>query len=151
MCCILIHRREKRFGILNTKGFFNVLFAQSECFDLLWLISLRTAEKLFFRLKNLIFTFFLTRDMTPIRVRTCWRDSPSRGTPSAKVSAPSAPGSHRCLMKRETYALKTKKHVAEHVRGGILLGLQALAADFKNRQEENFHCLVWTQKEYKVK
>lgn len=51
-------------------------------------------------------TFFLTSDMTPIRVSTCWRDSPSRGTPSAKVSAPSAPGSHKCLMKRETYALR---------------------------------------------
>lgn len=50
-------------------------------------------------------TFFLTSDMTPIRVSTCWRDSPSLGTPSAKVSAPSAPGSHKCLMKRETYAL----------------------------------------------
>lgn len=53
-------------------------------------------------------TFFLTSDMTPMRVSTCWRDSPSRGTPSAKVSAPSAPGSHKCLMKRETYALPGK-------------------------------------------
>ena len=40
-----------------------------------------------------------------MRVRTCCRDNPSRGTPSAKVSAPSAPGSQRCRMKRETYAL----------------------------------------------
>lgn len=47
-------------------------------------------------------TFFLTSDMTPMRVSTCCRDRPSRGTPSAKVSAPSAPGSHRCRIKRDT-------------------------------------------------
>ena len=40
-------------------------------------------------------TFFLTRDMTPMRVSTCCLDSPSRGTPSANVSEPSAPGSQR--------------------------------------------------------
>lgn len=51
------------------------------------------------------FTFFRMSDITPIRVRTCCRDSPSRGTPSAKVSAPSAPGSHKCLIKSDTYAL----------------------------------------------
>lgn len=42
----------------------------------------------------------------PIRVSTCCRDNPSRGTPSAKVSELSAPGSHKCLMNKETYALK---------------------------------------------
>lgn len=47
-------------------------------------------------------TFFLTSDMTPMRVSTCCLERPSRGTPSAKVSAPSAPGSHRCRMKRDT-------------------------------------------------
>lgn len=47
-------------------------------------------------------TFFLTRDMTPMRVNTCWRLSPSRGTPSAKVSEPSAPGSHRWRMNKDT-------------------------------------------------
>lgn len=47
-------------------------------------------------------TFFRTSDMTPMRVSTCCLDRPSRGTPSAKVSAPSAPGSHRCRMKRDT-------------------------------------------------
>lgn len=47
-------------------------------------------------------TFFLTSDMTPIRVSTCCLDRPSRGTPSAKVSAPSAPGSHRWRMKSDT-------------------------------------------------
>lgn len=50
-------------------------------------------------------TFLRINDITPIRVRTCCRDNPSRGTPSAKVSAPSAPGSHKCLMKSDTYAL----------------------------------------------
>ena len=43
--------------------------------------------------RGLGLTFFRIKDMTPILVRTCWRDKPSRGTPSAKVSAPSAPGS----------------------------------------------------------
>lgn len=47
-------------------------------------------------------TFFLMSDITPIRVSTCCLDKPSRGTPSAKVSAPSAPGSQRCRIKRET-------------------------------------------------
>lgn len=52
-------------------------------------------------------TFFLTRDMMPILVRTCCRERPSRGTPSANVSAESAPGSQRWRMKREMYALNT--------------------------------------------
>lgn len=47
-------------------------------------------------------TFFLISDITPMRVSTCCLDRPSRGTPSAKVSAPSAPGSQRCLMNRDT-------------------------------------------------
>lgn len=51
-------------------------------------------------------TFFLMSDITPIRVSTCCLDKPSRGTPSAKVSAPSAPGSQRCRIKRETQALQ---------------------------------------------
>lgn len=47
-------------------------------------------------------TFFLRSDMTPIRVRTGCRHSPSLGTPSANVSAPSATGSHKWRMKRDT-------------------------------------------------
>ena len=44
-------------------------------------------------------TFFLISDITPILVRTCCLDRPSLGTPSAKVSELSLPGSHRCRMK----------------------------------------------------
>lgn len=54
-------------------------------------------------------TFLRINDITPMRVRTCCRDSPSRGTPSANVSAPSAPGSHRWRIKRDTYALKNRE------------------------------------------
>lgn len=56
-----------------------------------------------------ILTFFFTRDMTPIRVRTGCLQSPSRGTPSANISEPSATGSQRCLMKSDTYALPEKQ------------------------------------------
>ena len=52
-------------------------------------------------------TFFLTRDMIPILVRTCWRDKPSLGTPSANVSLLSAPGSQRWRINNDTYALNT--------------------------------------------
>lgn len=53
-----------------------------------------------------VITFLRIRDITPILVNTCCRLSPSRGTPSANVSALSAPGSQRWRMNRETYALK---------------------------------------------
>jgi hypothetical protein len=53
-----------------------------------------------------VITFLRIRDMTPILVNTCCRLRPSRGTPSANVSALSAPGSQRWRMNRETYALK---------------------------------------------
>ena len=56
-------------------------------------------------------TFLRTSDMIPIRVSTCCRDSPSRGTPSANVSALSAPGSQRCRMKSDTYALNSRSHL----------------------------------------
>lgn len=62
-------------------------------------------------------TFFLTRDMTPIRVRTGCRHRPSLGTPSANVSAPSATGSHKCRIKRDTYALVKKKERRNAVCG----------------------------------
>lgn len=42
-----------------------------------------------------VVTFLRISDITPIRVSTCCLDNPSLGTPSAKVSAPSAPGSQR--------------------------------------------------------
>lgn len=58
---------------------------------------------------SLCLTFFLTRDMTPMRVRTGCRHKPSLGTPSANVSAPSATGSHKWRIKRDTYALAEKK------------------------------------------
>lgn len=51
-------------------------------------------------------TFFFTKLMTPMRVNTGCLHRPSLGTPSANVSEPSATGSHKCLMKRETYALQ---------------------------------------------
>lgn len=44
---------------------------------------------------KILHTFLRINDMTPIRVRTCCRLKPSRGTPSAKISALSAPGSQR--------------------------------------------------------
>ena len=47
-------------------------------------------------------TFLRIKDMTPIRVSTCCLERPSRGTPSANVSALSAPGSHKCLINNET-------------------------------------------------
>lgn len=47
-------------------------------------------------------TFLRISDITPMRVRTCCRERPSRGTPSAKVSAPSAPGSHKWRINSET-------------------------------------------------
>lgn len=52
------------------------------------------------------FTFLRINDITPILVSTCCRLSPSRGTPSAKVSALSLPGSHRCRINNEVYARK---------------------------------------------
>lgn len=45
-------------------------------------------------------------DMTPILVKTCCLDRPSLGTPSANVSALSAPGSQRWRMNNDTYARK---------------------------------------------
>lgn len=54
--------------------------------------------------------------MTPMRVRTGWRHSPSLGTPSAKVSAPSATGSHKCLMNRDTYALMEDRRIRKVIR-----------------------------------
>ena len=47
-------------------------------------------------------TFLRISAIIPMRVRTCWRDSPSRGTPSANLSTLSATGSHRCRMNSET-------------------------------------------------
>lgn len=53
-----------------------------------------------------ILTFLRINDITPILVSTCCRLKPSRGTPSAKFSELSAPGSHKWRMNNETYALK---------------------------------------------
>jgi len=57
--------------------------------------------------------------MIPIRVRTCWRESPSRGTPSANLSTLSAIGSHRCRMNSETYALNTRSGLPRKSRTSL--------------------------------
>lgn len=76
-------------------------------------------------------TFFLTRDMMPILVRTCCLDNPSLGTPSAKASALSAPGSHRCLMKSDTYALNTFSDL--FLRSLTSLQIRWFNSDFESR------------------
>ena len=55
----------------------------------------------------IFFTFLLMSDIIPIRVSTCCRDNPSRGTPSANESAFSGIGSHKWRMNIATYALNT--------------------------------------------
>ncbi|RNA44095.1 hypothetical protein BpHYR1_010946 [Brachionus plicatilis] len=54
-------------------------------------------------------TFFLIKDMTAMRVSTCCRDMPSRGTPSANVCCCwlSTQGSHKCRMNMAVYALNS--------------------------------------------
>ena len=61
-------------------------------------------------------TFLRTSDMMPMRVSTCCRDKPSRGTPSANVSALSAPGSQRCRMNSDTYALNSRSDLPRRSR-----------------------------------
>jgi len=68
---------------------------------------------------NIKKTFLRMSAMIPMRVRTCWRDSPSRGTPSANLSTLSAIGSHRCLMNNETYALKTRSGLPRRSRTSL--------------------------------
>lgn len=62
-----------------------------------------------------------------MRVSTGCLHRPSLGTPSANVSEPSATGSHKCLMKRETYALQREgKRVREHIYRNEQLFMYAL-------------------------
>jgi len=69
------------------------------------------------KLKNK--TFLRRSAIIPMRVRTCWRDSPSRGTPSANLSTLSAIGSHRWRMNSDTYARNTRSGLPRRSRTSL--------------------------------